>query len=128
MVVERTQSPMIRGRMPDWTHAGGEHQLPFMAAASKALRGELGACPRCSQGPLRRYFHKFDGDRPQGTLWVWCGSCRTYAHVPRVEPREVPVDPFAHLSLHAFADLERSPAEPFLDRLERLWNEGALAG
>jgi hypothetical protein len=40
----------------------------------------------------------------------------------------VAADPFVHLSLNEFADLERSTTEPFLDRLERLWNEGALAG
>lgn len=109
-----------------WTAAGGEHQVPFMAAASRATRGELGRCPKCRAGSLRCYFHEFRRERRQGSLWLWCGACRTFTCLSRVQAHSVPVDPFAGLTTHEFAELERSEAEPFLDRLERLWVDGVL--
>lgn len=112
--------------MSTWTPAGGSHQLPFMAAASKALRGELGRCPRCAQGALRRYFHRFKREDPAGTLWLWCASCRTFTHLPRVQPSGALPDPFAELSVREFAALEAVENGGFLDRLERLWVDGDL--
>lgn len=107
--------------------AGGAHQLPFMAAASRATRGELGPCPKCQQGALRCYFHVFQKEKRQGTLWLWCGSCSTFTHLPRVQVNApTPPDPFEQLSLKAFAELETSATEPFFDRLDRMWDEGQL--
>jgi hypothetical protein len=113
---------------PPWTEAGGAHQLPFMAAASRTMRGDRDlACPRCAAATLRSYFHEFNRDRRTGTFWVWCPGCRTTAHLPRVTPPgPPPPDPFAELSLDDFAALELDPAESLLDRLDRLWDEGRL--
>jgi hypothetical protein len=108
-----------------WIHAGGEYQIPFMAAASRALREPLPACPRCGAA-LRAYFHVINRNQSTGTIWVWCGSCGTHVHLPRVRPVRIFVDPFAALPDAEFIVLETSRDEAFLDRLERLWNEGTL--
>lgn len=112
--------------MTRWTEAGGPHQFPFMGAASRTLAGERAiACPRCAEGTLRGYLHAFKPETRSGTLWVWCPRCRTTTHLPRVTPKvEVGPDPFADLSREQFEALERG--EPLLDRLERLWDRGAL--
>lgn len=109
-----------------WTQAGGPYQFPFMGAGSRTLAGEHEiACPRCAEATLRGYFHAFKPETGRGTLWVWCPRCRTTTHLPRVTPKaEVGPDPFADLSLEQFDALERS--EPLLDRLDRLWEQGAL--
>lgn len=83
-------------------------------------------CPKCG-GKLRCYFHAFQLEKQQGTIWLWCGACLTFTHLPRIQAVRTPVDPFAGLSLDQFAELETSSDEPFLDRLERMWIEGVLA-
>jgi hypothetical protein len=114
--------------MKRWTEAGGPHQFAFMGAASRTLRGERGIdCPKCGQAKLRSYFHVFNAAKGTGTIWVWCPSCRTTCHLPRVVPSgEVPRDPFASYSLEQFAELETQSKEPFLDRLDRLWDAGKM--
>lgn len=97
-----------------------------MAAASRAVRGEQGPCPRCGD-VLRCYVRVTRPERRQGILWLWCGGCRTFTVLPRIEAPAASVDPFAALSAQEFVELERSTAEPFLDRLERLSSEGKLA-
>lgn len=39
----------------------------------------------------------------------------------RVESSRMWLDPFAELSIEAFAKLESDDGEAFLDRLERMW-------
>jgi hypothetical protein len=110
-----------------WIQAGGESQIPFMAAASRATRGQLGRCPKCSKGDLRCYFHAFKPAQNQGSVWLWCGACCTFTRLARVQPTgTMPLDPFAKLTTQQFSDLE-THGEPFLDRLERLWLDGTLA-
>ena len=109
----------------NWVHAGGEHQLPFMAAAVRALRDAPPPCPRC-KAELRAYFHLIGRSRSTGSIWVWCGACHTHVVLPRVTPVRVFVDPFATLSREAFVALETSEEERFLDRLESMWVEGSL--
>lgn len=108
-----------------WIHAGGEYQVPFLAAASRALRGDPGACPKC-KAPLRAYFHAFRAREGNGTLWVWCTACRLHTHAPRVQPLVTFLDPFASLSLVDFARLESQSDPSFFDRLEALWIAGEL--
>lgn len=108
-----------------WTHAYGEFQLPFLAAAGRALRGQLGACPKC-QAPLRTYFHVFQVNEDKGTLWLWCGNCHLHAHLPRVQLQCALPDPFGDLSKAEFAQLESATDQTFLDRLETLWDRGDL--
>jgi hypothetical protein len=108
-----------------WIHAGGEYQIPFMAAASRALREALPACPRCAAA-LRAYFHVINRRQATGTIWVWCDSCGTHVHLPRVKPVRSFVDPFAALPDDGFIALETNREETFLDRLERMWNDGTL--
>ncbi|MDB4962582.1 MAG: hypothetical protein JWP01_2581 [Myxococcales bacterium] len=113
--------------MARWIEAGGDHQVPFMAAASRAARGQLGRCPACSKGDLRCYFHAFKPAQHQGTVWLWCGACHTSARLARVQPTgNMPVDPFASLTTEQFTELETA-GQPFLDRLEQLWVDGTLA-
>lgn len=109
----------------NWVPAGGEHQVPFLREASRAARGELGTCPKCGS-ELRSYFHVFQAAKKQGSLWLWCGACNTYVTLPRVQATFKAKDPFEALSTAQFAALETSDEEPFLDRLERLWAEGAM--
>ncbi|HEY8202658.1 MAG TPA: hypothetical protein VII47_15060 [Actinomycetota bacterium] len=110
-----------------WVEAGGEIQIPCMVAAGKVLRGEQVMCPRCGAATLRYYFHAFDPREGRGTLWVWCPACGTTCHLPRVVPNGLTsTDPFADLDLEAFAELELSPDEGLLDRLDRMWDEGVL--
>lgn len=54
---------------PRWKPANGEHQLLFMGAANRALRGEPHPCPKCN-GELRAYFHVFQPETGKGSLWV----------------------------------------------------------
>ena len=108
-----------------WVSTHGEHQLPYLGAANRALHGDLRPCPRCHAN-LRAYFHVFQPETGKGTLWAWCGACGMYATLSRVKPTVVFGDPFADVPRGEFAALETSSEEPFLDRLERLWNDGAL--
>ena len=105
-----------------WVEAGGDHQVPFLKAAARVLKGATVACPKCGHEPLRRYFHAFRPEAGTGTLWVWCPACSTTTHLPRVTPTApMPPDPFAHLSLREFADLELGGGSSLLDRLDQLW-------
>lgn len=112
--------------MKKWSEAGGPHQFPFMGAASRLLKGEHAiACPKCQEAELRAYFHLFKPTARTGTIWVWCPRCRTTTHLSRVTPQaDLGPDPFAALTLEQFGELEE--AEPWLDRLDRLWNDGTL--
>jgi hypothetical protein len=96
-----------------------------MGAASRTLAGERGIrCPKCNEEELRAYFHEFDPQRRRGTIWVWCPRCRVTAHLPRVTPKaDLGPDPFRGLSLEQFAAVEADTNEPFMDKLDRLWNE-----
>lgn len=112
--------------MSRWIQAGGPHQFPFiMDAASRSLMGERDIdCPRRHRGTIRAYFHMFKPAERTGTIWVWCAECRTTAHLPRVTPQDDPgLDHYASLSIDQFAEFEGAR---FLDRLERLWQEGTL--
>lgn len=112
-----------------WTEAGGEHQFPYIGAASRALQGERDIlCPKCHIGILRCYFHVFNHKQMTGTIWVWCHHCHTTAHLPRVKPASGYLfpDPFQALSLEQFAELKQDTTERFFDRLERLWESGQL--
>src|SRR6185436_15139116 len=108
-----------------WSLAYGEYQLPFMGAANRVLNGESRLCPKCN-GELRAYFHVFQSDTGKGTLWVWCGGCGMHTTLPRVSPPLQFPDPFAGVPRGQFSALETSAEERLLDRLERLWSEGAL--
>lgn len=94
--------------------------MPFMAVASRALSGDVQPCPKC-KGEVRAYFHVFNRQKSQGSLWAWCSACGIYTTLARVQPTATFHDPFADLSLEQFASLEADPREPMLDRLERLW-------
>ena len=108
-----------------WIHAGGAYQIPFMAAASRALREPPPACPQCGSA-LRAYFRVINRAQSTGSIWVWCGSCGTHVTLPRVKPTRTFVDPFAELPDGEFVALETNSKEAFLDRLERMWNDGTL--
>jgi hypothetical protein len=116
---------MSADMLPTWAPAHGEHELPFMRAANRALQGDLSPCPVCG-GPLRAYFHVIQPQTRTGSLWVWCGSCGTYTHLPRVKPALQYADPFAKVPLDEFRILEAAIDDPFFDRLERMWNDGNL--
>jgi hypothetical protein len=110
-----------------WIEAGGEYQLPCMKAAGRVLKGEQVICPKCHDANLRYYFHVFNKSRGEGTVWVWCPKCHITCHLPRVSLLGLEQqDPFADLDLEQFAKLEADPAQPLLDRLDRLWDEGKL--
>jgi hypothetical protein len=110
-----------------WVQAGGEHQVPFLAAAARAAKGQVELCPKCGRSKLRYYFHEFAPDRHRGSLWVWCPSCATYATASRVSPTALmPMDPFAALPSKEFAQLELDTGEPLLDRLDKLWEAKRL--
>jgi hypothetical protein len=49
-----------------------------------------------------------------------------YVTLPRVKPTISFPDPFADVLRGEFGALEMSNEDPFLDRLERLWNDGSL--
>jgi len=110
-----------------WVEAGGEYQVPFMLAARRVLQGQPIRCPRCGKADLRFYFHALNPALGQGTLWVWCPACRTKCHLPRVTPSQPQTDPFGNYPPERFERLEFDTRESFLDRLNRLWDEGALA-
>lgn len=116
--------------MARWIEAGGPHQFAFMGAASRTLCGEQDIdCPKCGAAKLRSYFHVFNPAKRTGTIWVWCPSCHTTGHLPRVTPTvDLGPDPFAGLSLGQFAELESNPNEPLLDRLDRLVDDGTITG
>ncbi|TMQ08803.1 MAG: hypothetical protein E6J90_10315 [Deltaproteobacteria bacterium] len=116
--------------MARWIEAGGPYQFPFMGAASRTLRGERDIdCPKCGAARLRAYFHVFNPTKRTGTIWVWCRACRTTSHLPRVTlAADLGPDPFAQLTLEQFAALESDPAEPLLDRLDRLVDDGTIGG
>jgi hypothetical protein len=112
-----------------WIEAGGEAQIPFLRAARKVLTGESVQCPKCHAAALRYYFHVLDRQRLSGTIWAWCSHCFTKCHLPRVPAPtggRSQIDPFEKLTLDEFAELELDPKERFLDRLNRLWDEGTL--
>jgi hypothetical protein len=111
-----------------WKQAGGALQIPFLGAGSRLLsEKDPIACPGCDNVSLRYYFHVFNQDKRQGTLWFWCSACRTTCHLPRVIPKvAMPNDPFHDLDLEEFARLEMELGEPFQDRLDRMWTEGLL--
>jgi hypothetical protein len=108
-----------------WVPAYGEHQLPFLGAANRALRGDLAACPKCAKG-LRAYFHVFDQETGKGSLWVWCAHCGMHATLPRVKPPRTFPDPFAAVPRGEFGAMEINANVRFLDRLEQLWIDGTL--
>jgi hypothetical protein len=113
---------------PRWTEAGGALQVPFMLAAGRLLKGEQPACPKCGAAQLRHYFHAFDRGSGRGSFWVWCGTCGSHTHLPRVaSPHPPQPDPYAALDIDAFAGLEMQASPSFLDRLDGLWQDGALA-
>jgi hypothetical protein len=111
-----------------WIEAGGSDQLALMGAASRAVEGELDiACPRHEGERLRFYFHRLNELSGTGTMWVWCHTSRIASHIPRVKPTHSRLrDPFADLTIEQFAALELDPETRFLDRLDRLWEEGAI--
>lgn len=114
--------------MKEWIEAGGPYQFPFMGAASRIINGDyMIDCPKCGQARLRFYFHVFNQEQNTGTIWVWCPNCRTTYHLPRVKPkiRGFP-DPYKDLGLEEFSRLETDETESFLDKLDRLWDEGVL--
>ncbi|NJO18089.1 MAG: hypothetical protein HC877_20870 [Thioploca sp.] len=112
---------------PRWMEASDENQIPFMLAAKQVFQGKPVPCPKCNEATLRYYFHIFDRQRGRGTIWAWCPNCFTQCHLPRVSPQNVfQVDPFDHLTLDQFAELELDPKEPLVNRLNRLWEEGRL--
>jgi len=108
-----------------WILAHGEHQLRFLGAASRALHGDLRPCPNCNAS-LRAYFDVFQPQAGKGSIWVWCGNCGMYVTLPRVKPTVIFPDPFAAVPRGEFGALETSSEEAFLDRLERMWNDGTL--
>jgi hypothetical protein len=112
----------------EWTQATGPDQIALMGAASRAVEGHLGTdCPRGDGERLRFYFHRFNEATGTGTMWVWCHVAKITAHIPRVRPaHEVLKDPFDELTLEQFAALELDEAEPFMDRLNRLWEAGDI--
>ena len=113
---------------PDWIEAGGEYQVPFIAAAARVIKGADVACPKCAAPHLRHYFHRIDRRAETGTAWVWCDNCRTHTHLPRVRPQGLGQrDPLADVNADAFGALELDAALPFLDRLNDLWESGRLA-
>jgi hypothetical protein len=99
-------------------HAGGEYQLPFMTAASRALRADPPPCPRCN-AELRAYFHIIKPQLAQGSIWVWCGTCHTYTILPRVRVTRSLPDPLADLPDDEFIALETSRDERFFDRIAK---------
>lgn len=110
---------------PKWVEASDEHQIPFMLAARQVFQGKSILCPKCSKETLRYYFHIFNQKRETGTIWAWCPNCFTQCHLPRVSPQNViQIDPFADFTIEQFAELELDSREPFLNRLNRLWEEG----
>lgn len=109
----------------NWVPAYGEHQLPFMGVANRALLGELCPCPKCSSG-LRAYFHVFQPQTGKGSLWVWCGTCGMYTTLPRVQPTVGFPDPFSDVPRGEFGALETNSEDRFFDRLERMWRDGIL--
>ncbi len=111
-----------------WMEASDEYQVPFMLAARQVFQGTPILCPKCNKSTLRYYFHIFNQQRFQGTLWVWCPSCFTQCHLPRVSPQNVTqVDPFADLTLDQFAELELDPKNPLINRLNQFWEEGKIS-
>ena len=110
-----------------WIAAGGAYQVPFMIAAGHALKGTNSPCPKCAAPSLRYYFHVFNIAEERGSIWVWCNTCRTHSHLPRVRAEGIhQSDPFAELDLEEFAELELDPNLGFLDRLNGLWDKGEL--
>jgi hypothetical protein len=85
-------------------YTGKECQIPFMVAASRALREPPSACPRRGAA-LRAYFHIINRSQSTGSIWVWCGSCGIHVTLPRVKPTRSFVDHSLHCptmnSLHS---------------------------
>jgi hypothetical protein len=111
-----------------WTEVSGPDQIALMGAASRAVQGDLSAkCPHGDDQELRFYFHRMNDRTGTGTMWVWCPVSRIAGHIPRVRPvLDRLRDPFGDLALEEFAALEVARDVPFLDRLDRLWEEGAI--
>jgi hypothetical protein len=109
----------------EWVSAYGVHELAFVGAANRALRGVFGPCPRCN-GALRSYFHVFQSQTGKGTLWLWCSTCGMHTTLTRVKPALRFPDPFAGLARREFGVLEADGEERFFDRLERMWSDGIL--
>lgn len=112
----------------EWREAGGALQRPFYSAIGRILDGDYSVqCPGCGTPILRFYFHIFDPDAQTGTMWVWCPTCRVMSHLPRVRPTKGRFsDPYRDLDLDAFAELELAEGEPFISRLDRLWDAGVI--
>lgn len=111
--------------MTKWVPAYGEHQLPFLGAASRVLQGNFHPCPKCG-AELHAYFHVLQSRTGKGSLWVWCATCHMYTTLPRVKPIQIFPDPFAEVPRGEFGAMEMSREEPFFDRLERMWSNGEL--
>lgn len=110
-----------------WMEASGENQIPFMLAARQVFQGKPVLCPKCNVATLRYYFHIFNQQRGQGTVWAWCPECFIQCHLPRVSPQNVTqVDPFVSLTLDQFAELELDSENPLINRLNQLWEEGKI--
>lgn len=43
-------------------------------------------CPICNEKNAHIYYHRFEEDDIAGPAWVWCGSCKNYAHVRYMVP------------------------------------------
>lgn len=108
-----------------WVRLEASYQSPFEQAAQRALRGDFRPCPRC-HGELRAYFHAFQPRLGRGTLWVWCGACGLHTRLLRVTPALAFPDPLANVSRTEFSAFEGGRDDPYLDRLERMWNDGTL--
>jgi hypothetical protein len=91
-------------------------------STSEAYRSER-LCPACGQVSVRSY--RYPSERSTGTTqvsYVWCVQCHRYhgATSPRVvEGLSDPLTPHEHAQLDD--DLPR-----LFDRLDQLWDEGAL--
>src|ERR1044071_3461450 len=108
-----------------WVPAHGEHQLPFLGAASRALHGDLRRCPKCNAN-LRAYFHVFQPQTGKGSLWAWCGTCGMYATLPPLPPTVLFPAPLADVPRGESAALETTSEDASLHRLDRMWNDGTL--
>ena len=113
---------------PPWRDAYGQLKLPFLKATGQILDGDFHvACPNCVTHTLRFYYHVFNHAKSTGTIWSWCPQCRLTAHLPRVDSEKWQFpDPYQNVSLDAFADMETASDQPFLSRLDALWDQGKI--
>jgi hypothetical protein len=77
-------------------------------------------CPACGVRRLRAYVQSPPAaKRPTLVSYVWCGGCRKFAGSRAKRPDGlVFADPLTGLG--------RLPLVEFLDRLDRLWDDGVL--